>query len=364
MRTTIISLLVALVGCLQAGEWRIALIPPADNTHATGLVRTVAQRVGLQVDELSPADFVDPEAFNAKRYPMAVFTGHERYAYTVTESGDGAKALLRYLNEGGTLLVAGICWPLYRPCDWDGQQWQRSNGKPPAFSGRADDHLAQQMQRFNQNTDSSFNRQLGLNISGTGTEQFEKPDEPVTFTRLADANVRWPEDVAYPLPGGDMRYRPVSTTMPFPGPTIEPLVTLKGKSGTDYGTAFALVTHVREGERPGVVAYVAEPLLRTPRGEDVVFTVVSRVAGRNDFGQRAAELGEVQSRLAKAQEKAAGLPPVSPVRELLCREAGLIARAIQNCEDAASVGSVERMEQLRKATEARLETLEGRLGAK
>jgi hypothetical protein len=364
MKRLTAALLLSVLGCLHAGEWRVALIPPQDNSQSRELVRAVAQRVGLPVDVVSPEDFVNPETFNATRYPLAVFTGHERYCYTVKETGDGAKALLRYLHNGGTLFVAGICWPFYRPYDWDGREWQRSSGKLPEFAGKADDYLAKQMQRFNQNADSSFNRQLGLNISGDGTKQFEKPEEPVTFVRLPNADLRWSGDVPYPLPGGDMRFRPVSTALPAMDLKIEPLVTLKGESGTNYGPAFAFVTRPGAAGKTGVVAYVAEPLLRTPRGEDVVFTVLARTAKKNGFTQQTNAVTDLQSRLTQARQTIAALPAASPVRELLSREAGLIADGLGSCRDAATVGNLALADQLAKAIEDRLATQEQRLGAK
>lgn len=360
MRQLTLSLLLGALACLQAGEWRIALIPPADNAQAQMLARSVAGRVGLPVDVLSPEDFVNPAVFNAQRYPLAVFTGHERYAYTVKETGDGATALLRYLHEDGTLLVAGLCWPFYRPYDWDGTDWQRSQGGPPRFSGQADQYLAEQMQRFNQNADSSFNRQLGLNISGEGTQQFEKPEEAVTFVRLAKADLRWPEDVPYPAPGGDMRYRPVSTSLPFPGLRIDPLVTLKGESGTDYGPAFAFVSHPGKG----LVAYVAEPLLRTPRGEDVVFTVLVRVAQRNGFAAEGPDTNAIAARLATVRATVAALPATSPVRTLFARELVLLDAGLASCRDATHVGNPARATTLATALAERLAQLEDRLKAK
>jgi len=358
MRQLTLSFFLAAVACLQADEWRIALIPPADNAPAQALVRTVAGRVGLPVDVLSPEDFVNPAVFNAQRYPLAVFTGHERYAYTIKETGDGAKALLRYLHEDGTLLVAGICWPLYRPYDWDGKDWQRSQGGPPTFGGQDDPYLAEQMRRFNQNADSSFNRQLGLNISGEGTQQFEKPEETVTFVRLPNADLRWTADVPYPAPGGDMRYRPVSTSLPFPGLRIEPLITLKGESGTDYGPAFAFVFQPEKG----MVAYAAEPLLRTPRGEDVVFTVLQRVARRNGFSAAGVDLAPVATRLTAAHTAAQAAVPA--LRTLLLREAAQLGTGLASARDAVLVGNGAWAKVLATGVLDRLDRLEGRLKAK
>jgi len=55
---------------------------------------------------------VDPDGVQRPRRsrPRST-TGNEDYLETVTQPGDGREALLRYVREGGTLVVAGICRP-------------------------------------------------------------------------------------------------------------------------------------------------------------------------------------------------------------------------------------------------------------
>ena len=164
----------------------IALIPPLDRPDVAASVGAFARTFGLQVDELTPEQLVNPAVFSPKRYPAAIYTGLERYVYEVFQPGDGAEALLRYLGEGGTLIVSGVCWPFYRPFKWINGSLQRYDGTVPEFRGPKDAWLEKAMTQLNQSATGSLNRFLGLNISGEGTTQFESPDESIEF-RVSEA---------------------------------------------------------------------------------------------------------------------------------------------------------------------------------
>jgi hypothetical protein len=64
-------------------------------------------RSGLsdRVTELSREQFVDPDQFNAQRFPVALYLAGETYVKTVNRDGDGQQAIVSYLKGGGFLVL-------------------------------------------------------------------------------------------------------------------------------------------------------------------------------------------------------------------------------------------------------------------
>ncbi|MFQ6097311.1 MAG: hypothetical protein ACE5O2_06235, partial [Armatimonadota bacterium] len=70
---------------------------------------------------LALEELLDRKTFNARRFPVALYLGFEGYVDTVNEAGDVARALVRYLSEGGTLVLLGHGpYPLYAAAGPDG----------------------------------------------------------------------------------------------------------------------------------------------------------------------------------------------------------------------------------------------------
>ncbi|MBN2450853.1 MAG: hypothetical protein JXR77_10720 [Lentisphaeria bacterium] len=283
LRPRHLALLVALLGTLPlaAEPLRVALIPPQDYEPTLSLFRRLGQELGIPPEEVPPESFVDPLAFSAARYPLAVYTGAERYCFTVSQSGDGARALLRYVEEGGVLLVAGMCWPFYRPVDWRGGAWVPSEGRLPAFAGAEDDALSRSMKAFGQTAVGNFNRFLGLNVSGQGTKQFEAPDEGIRLLLTEAGRGLFALPGEFPFPAsGDLRFRPVSVSHGLAGWDLEPAMDAVGESGVAYGAASARVRHPGGGQ----VIYVWGTLMTTPQAEAVADGVLRLAASRQQAG--------------------------------------------------------------------------------
>lgn len=206
---------------------RIAFIPPHGRTFST-LARW-ADELGLETVPLTPAELVDPNMFSAARWPVAVYTGDERYYRTVAKRGDGEAALLRYLREGGTLVVAGICRPFTYAIDAQADGTEKMQRKPWVLLGKQFHLLL-----------------LGPSEQTKDAIGFERPPEGVELTMhvTPGQGVFWrlPARIAFPE-RGDQRYRPLTTQGMPQEDEVEPLIVTKGSDGRSYGPAAAVIRH-------------------------------------------------------------------------------------------------------------------------
>jgi len=328
-----------------AGPLRIALIPPQDYEPTLSQVKGAAGALGLTVDELTPEQLVDREVFTPAQYPLAVFSGAERYCYTVKRTGDGATALMRYLREGGVLLVAGMCWPLYRPVDWSGSEWITSQGKLPQFSGEEDRRLQEQMAAFGQTEVGSFNRYLGLNIAGEGTTQFEKPEETITF-RAGPGKALMPglpDEFPFPT-SGDVRFRPASVRSSLRGAIVEAVAIAVGESGNEYGPGIVAIDLSNSDVKGGTVLYVWGTLMSTAQGPAITRDVLRYAAAQTMTAadsEAVAKLGAETKALRERVQTLSGrlnaAPEGAPARSYLLREADYLTRLLALTEDALAV---------------------------
>ena len=321
------------------------------------------------MDTIAPEDFVNPDAFNADKYPLAVYTGGERYAYTITRTGDGAEALLRYVRQGGMLLVAGLCWPFYRPVDYADGQWVRSAGKPPDFKDDVDRYLRQQMRALGQTAVGNFNRYLGLNIAGEGTVQFEKPEEKITFVLNPEKGDLLALPETFPFPGsGDLRYRPASPRVGVPGATFEPLLSAVGESGKQYGPGIAIVRHSGEALGEGVIIYVWGTLMTTEHAPAIVRDVIRFAAKATSTPEDQRRMADVrddaQALVARAETVAKTLrdaPQDMPARSYLVREGEHLLGLLGGLQDTILVRNFPAADRLTKAIGEEVSVLEGRV---
>jgi hypothetical protein len=206
---------------------RIAVMPfPRNwNPYSNPIVRMI-YKAGLMehLALLTPQQFVDPEHFNAERFPFLLYLGGESYYRSVGREGDGDEALRRFLEAGGTMLVLPTGpFPFYY--DQDGR------------------HL---------NAASSFN----LPVTGG----WEKPPEGVklTFHLNPDQEIVRSIPTEFPFPSeGDLRWRPMRGERARGKYT--PILTLKDESGETYGDGAGMVEI--DGAR---IFYVWHTLLTVP----------------------------------------------------------------------------------------------------
>lgn len=351
----------------QAGDFAIALFPPEDAATTVNLVKAVGREFSVPVAELGPEDFVDPAQTDPGRYPLAVYSGFERYVFTVKKPGDGAQALLSYVRSGGVLLVAGRCWPFYRAIDYAGGEYVPTRGEPPVFEGPEDEWLREQMAAFDQTATGNFNRFLGLNISGEGTKQLEEPEEEITFSTTPGGRELFPSlSDTFPFPGeGDLRFRPASGANLQPGTEFTPVAIATGASGQVYGPGIAVIGP----EMGGTVIYIWGTLLDTRLGRGLVRDAVmlaGRLTATPDELRQARELaGQLKDLTRRATELAQALegrPSDAALASYLRREVSFAQARLETVRGAATVRRFNAAKEQIQAIEQTLARVNRRLG--
>ena len=108
---------------------RIGFLPPHE--AYTAILRTACSSLGVPPVLLSPQEVIDPQRFNARRYPIVVYSSGETYLHTVEQVGDAAEALKRYVSEGGCLVVAAYGYPLFYATRFHEGRYERIDGIRP-----------------------------------------------------------------------------------------------------------------------------------------------------------------------------------------------------------------------------------------
>jgi hypothetical protein len=205
---------------------RFALLPPHTSGAGNLVLKTGLADRGVP---LSPEQMVDPAFFNPDRFPAAVYTDGETYVGTVRTPGDGAEAILRYVRDGGTLLLlAAGPYPMFY-----------ATGAGPE---KADPLLAR----------------LGLPLMDAVETA---PTERLTMHRVAGELPLSGLPTELPYPSGDPRLRSLPIGLLSSGTRAWPLYRVVGASGKSYGEAAVLVRPV--GAK-GQVLYIWGGLLRDP----------------------------------------------------------------------------------------------------
>ncbi len=352
----------------QADALRVAVVPPVDRSDVLHAAIALGKQLGFEVEELTPEQLVDADTFTASRYHIAVYTGHERYVYEVQRPGDGAEALLRYLGGGGgTLLVSGVCWPFCRPAKWVrppfGSEFAPYEGPLPQYQGPEDTWLHQQMARLSQSPVGTFNRFLGLNIAGEGTEQFEQPPEQIEFAVTEEGLGLFPslpERFAFPR-AGDLRYRPASARNLDPDLKFTSVAEAVGDSGKNYGPSICVVEHTGGELAGGMVVYIWGTLVQGEIGQGLLLDAFRLAAER--AGLASAEQQHLARRLAGQLEQVATIVEqleVWPERSYLDRERRELERRIKFGLLAGELGNATRSQALLSEAEQSLNVLEAR----
>jgi len=104
----------------------IGFLPPHE--AYTDILRTACSALGVPPVLLSPQEVIDPQRFNARRYPIVVYSSGETFLHTVAQPGDAASAVKRYLAEGGCLVVAAYGYPLFYATRFHEGRYERIEG--------------------------------------------------------------------------------------------------------------------------------------------------------------------------------------------------------------------------------------------
>ena len=206
-------------------------------------------------------NLVMEQVFNVEAVPLVVHAAGERYVQTFREDGDVERALLRYLQEGGLLVVIP-----HQPFPF----YYNETGERDIAAGR-----------------------LGLPIAGSGAHQrddvpeqaqvrgWEEPpaDAKLTFHLDTDALPGLPAQVAFPT-AGDLRWRPATKTLTAEGDMYLPLAELRNDAGNSYGDGMVYVEHRASEPRDARIIYVWMRMPDMLDRDDLFFALFSFAAAR------------------------------------------------------------------------------------
>jgi glycoprotein endo-alpha-1,2-mannosidase len=177
---------------------------------------------GASMKRLTWANLIDPSQFNAKTFPLTVILRRENFTGTIKKAGDVKQAFIKYLHEGGFLVVLPLQpWPLHYDDSLGGQ--------PHAIT----DDLA-----------------LGVN-SWPG---FPAPTE-LTFSLNTNALAGLPAKVPF-LTTGDLRWTGASRSRVPKYDTYVPLVQLRDTQNHYFGEGAVYIEHRTLPISPGKTIYV------------------------------------------------------------------------------------------------------------
>jgi hypothetical protein len=216
---------------LPAGK--IGLLPP---TRSDSPVMEPLARSGFlnKMTPLTPEQLIDPAQFNARRVPIAVYVGGEEFTATVHTPADVSVALLRYVREGGTLvLLSGQPYPLYYG-------------------------LGPHNERLNDPLPPRFGLPLVNAIEAMPTDVLTV--EPIeATTAFGDALP------SFHYPAGDPRLRAIDRNALPTGAAYTALYRVRGAFGKNYGDAAGLLQLPPTGDvAGGRILYISNVLLRDP----------------------------------------------------------------------------------------------------
>lgn len=219
---------------------------------------------GVAIRELTWEDLLDPGQFNPAHFPVTLFGGGEGYVQTLHEEGDVDRALVRYLEAGGLLVVIpNQPFPFY----------YNQAGKSVVSAGR-----------------------FGFPIAGSGAfgradvdpaaicRGWEQPPAGVTLSFAVDSTLLpgVPGEVPWPATG-DLRWRPANRSVLPDGDVYLSLAELRDAGGKSYGDGIAYIEHRVSPPRGGKCLYV---WMRMPEllGRDATLFGVFRLAAEKALG--------------------------------------------------------------------------------
>jgi len=231
------ALLELRVAFAQLPGGRIAVLPrPSGGAGAAFGAMTGLREKWLQLTE---AQLIDTNVFNAARFPLALYLSGEDYVKTVKTTGDGKAAVTRYLAGGGTLvLLSSGPFPFYYGYGPDGQ------------SGPADILLPT----------------LGLPIENA----FESPPSTLTMVPYSGQTILTSLGAPFAFPPGDSRLRSINRSRLNPSDRYVPLIRVVNAQGRSYGDAAGYIELRVGAARGGKILYLWSSLTAGPQGQAVM----------------------------------------------------------------------------------------------
>lgn len=186
----------------------IAILSPS----ALGPTYDFLLRAGLSSKSviLTPEQLIEPDFFTPKNFPVAFYASDGTYTHTVKSPGDAADAIVKYVQDGGTLIISppGAAFPFYIATG-------------PGFS-----------------RGEPLVDRLGMPIDFVFED---KHPEQLYFEINSDQSVLKNAPGRYAWPYGDTRLRVIAKDQLPQGTKYTPIYSVVGESGKVYGDSAALI---------------------------------------------------------------------------------------------------------------------------
>lgn len=240
------------------GRCAILPLPPGhDNTPPDIFQQALKEGI---LYPLTPEEFVDPNVFNPKNFPLLFVFGDESYIQTVKEKGDGDRAIINYLRGGGTIISFA------------------SGPTPFAYNEKGE--LLPSYHRFGFTLCGS-----GGSMPPTNPQQYapwEKPPAGEKFIFKRNPSQKIIKNVPSEFPfydSGDLRWRPMGNFWSPDEADYIPLVTLYDGKGESRGDGCAAVRFKSGSLAPGRIIYVWFRLWQDKRfGDELIEDIISALA--------------------------------------------------------------------------------------
>jgi hypothetical protein len=207
-------------------------------------IQQIARDFGFTMDWIDDVTLATSPPSPTTRPLLFVVDEREEFPVTVDSPNDGQRALMTYLEGGGTIVLIPSGIPFYHGREWTGHGWNTRT-------------LRQDIPTM-----------LGFNYLLPGPAQgdaraFEYPDsgEQLAFERQSNEGSWSHLPVEFNFPAlDDARFRPLLPLVGSQTSEVEPVYALSDAAGTQFGTAMAVVHHT-SGPLAGARIYHIAPSL-------------------------------------------------------------------------------------------------------
>ncbi len=245
---------------VRGKEVRVGFIPPHESYTET--LKTACALLGAPPVMLTPNDVIDPNAFNAQRYPIVVYSAPETYLHTVKQPGDAAQAVKRYLAGGGCLVSAAYGVPFYYAMRLEGDKYVR-------VPGTRHGETCSELEMFIAHASVPPPEQM---------PRFELLPGQRIFTHI-------PNQFKYDRRAGGP-YRPLDPKGTPAEDVFKPVMVLKDGAGGEHGVIAADIEHKCKRYKGGRVIFLWGNILNTERHLPIALDLMSYALSTAKFSQR------------------------------------------------------------------------------